>query len=38
MGADSENSIHRVAAQGFCLLLGQYASLYRPGRGRLTRA
>jgi alkanesulfonate monooxygenase SsuD/methylene tetrahydromethanopterin reductase-like flavin-dependent oxidoreductase (luciferase family) len=26
MGAGSENSIRRVAAQGFCLLLGQYAS------------
>src|SRR4029077_8124888 len=26
MGAGSENSIRRGAAQGFCLLLGQYAS------------
>jgi hypothetical protein len=26
MGAGSENSIRRVAAQGYCLLLGQYAS------------
>ena len=26
MGAGSENSIRRVAAQGFCLLLGQYPS------------
>jgi hypothetical protein len=26
MGAGSENSIRRIAAQGFCLLLGQYAS------------